>query len=261
MKNPVIFFSVLMFSTVIVSAQSGSVGIGTSTPNSNASLDLGANNKGLLLNRVAITAANLPAPLAAHVQGMVVYNTATAGTSPDNVSPGIYYNSGSRWLRLEPAMALGFFARSAGSQAFTYGSRTTVTDWLSVRNDFATAFNGTTLTVPAGMGGWYSINASWELQNAGASGTNYRSSNNQLEIRVNGITVVTGYTHDFVTGGVVGGNPIGVGTTNASIGYFLNDGDQVTIRIYHQATNAAASNAAVNVTALAGGTWFSVLRL
>ena len=76
------------------------VGIGSSSPNVNASLELGANNKGFLPNRVALTATNLAAPLTAHVQGMVIYNMATAGTSPNNVTPGLYYNDGTKWVRL-----------------------------------------------------------------------------------------------------------------------------------------------------------------
>ncbi|MEI3788256.1 MULTISPECIES: hypothetical protein [unclassified Chryseobacterium] len=76
------------------------MGIGSSSPNVNAGLELGANNKGFLPNRVALTATNLAAPLTAHVQGMVIYNTATAGTSPNNVTPGLYYNDGTKWVHL-----------------------------------------------------------------------------------------------------------------------------------------------------------------
>jgi uncharacterized protein (TIGR02145 family) len=56
--------------------------------------------KGLLLPRVALSAVNLASPLSAHVAGMMVYNTATAGTAPYNVTPGIYYNNGINWERV-----------------------------------------------------------------------------------------------------------------------------------------------------------------
>ncbi len=78
-------------------AQTGGIGINTPNPNPNAALDIVSTNKGLLPPRVALTSTNSPAPLGAHVTGMVVYNTATAGTSPNNVIPGLYYNDGSQW--------------------------------------------------------------------------------------------------------------------------------------------------------------------
>ncbi len=78
-------------------------------PDANALLDLknqsdvNASTKGLLLPRVQLTATDKFAPLSAHVMGMVVYNTATAGTAPNNVTPGYYYNNGAKWIRLADA--------------------------------------------------------------------------------------------------------------------------------------------------------------
>jgi hypothetical protein len=43
---------------------------------------------------------NLVSPLTAHIAGMVVYNTATAGSGTTAVSPGFYYNNGTEWVRL-----------------------------------------------------------------------------------------------------------------------------------------------------------------
>ena len=73
---------------------------GTSAPEPNAILDLNANNtdngsKGLLLPRVALVATTNVNPLTVHVKGMFVYNTATA----NDVSPGVYYNDGTKWIR------------------------------------------------------------------------------------------------------------------------------------------------------------------
>jgi len=70
--------------------------------NADALLQLGdsVTNKGLLLPRVALTAANAATPLSAHVAGMTVYNTATAGSAPNNVAPGLYYNNGTQWVRI-----------------------------------------------------------------------------------------------------------------------------------------------------------------
>ncbi|SRX75387.1 autotransporter outer membrane beta-barrel domain-containing protein [Aequorivita antarctica] len=81
------------------------VGIGTTTPDANALLDVDASTTvgGLLLPRVSLSATNNFAPLTAHVEGMTVYNIATAGTPPDNVTPGYYYNDGGQWIRIAAA--------------------------------------------------------------------------------------------------------------------------------------------------------------
>jgi uncharacterized protein (TIGR02145 family) len=79
---------------------------GTIKPTYDAILDLNAdstgnaNTKGLILPRVALSAANNKAPMALFKAGMLVYNTATAGESPNNVTPGTYYCNGSKWVRV-----------------------------------------------------------------------------------------------------------------------------------------------------------------
>lgn len=65
-------------------------------PGTNALLELESNNKGLLLPRIALTGTANAAPLTAHTAGMTVYNTATAG----DVTPGYYYNDGTKWVRI-----------------------------------------------------------------------------------------------------------------------------------------------------------------
>ncbi|KFF18072.1 hypothetical protein [Chryseobacterium sp. JM1] len=63
-------------------------------------LESSSNDRGFLLTRIALQAANTAAPLASHIAGMVVFNTATAGTAPNNVTPGLYYNNGTQWIKL-----------------------------------------------------------------------------------------------------------------------------------------------------------------
>lgn len=72
------------------------VGNNPTTINPNSILEMESTNKGMLLPRVALTGTANVAPLAAHVAGMTVYNTATAG----DVTPGYYYNDGAKWVRL-----------------------------------------------------------------------------------------------------------------------------------------------------------------
>ncbi|NII28445.1 hypothetical protein HB364_25405 [Pseudoflavitalea sp. X16] len=235
-------------------AQTGNIGIGTSAPNVNASLELGAANKGLLLNRVALTAADNPAPLAAHVAGMVVYNTATAGTSPNNVSAGIYFNNGARWVRYEPTPT-GLFVKSAGTQMINGAAA--ITDWAVTTNNFGSAWNGSVLTVPAGMQGWYSISAGFQT-NVGGGGS-FRTPFLHISIRINGADVAVGTTSVQVSGGVVAGDPPGSGSATTSIHYYLNAGDQVTIVGSHL-TYSIPGSASVAISADPARTYLSILK-
>ena len=81
-------------------ASSGSVGISNTTPHSSSSLDLGANNRGLLLNRVGLTSVTDNSTISNPATGLFVYNTATAGSGTNRVQPGLYYWNGTRWSRV-----------------------------------------------------------------------------------------------------------------------------------------------------------------
>ncbi len=90
--------SVFLFGTLFTYAQ---VGIGTVTPDPSSVLDINSTDKGLLIPRVALIATNNPAPITpAPVEGMMIYNTATDGTSPNIVTPGFYFWDGSIWNRV-----------------------------------------------------------------------------------------------------------------------------------------------------------------
>ncbi|WP_331138711.1 hypothetical protein [Flavobacterium sp.] len=82
------------------------VGMPTNNPNKDAVLDLnrtdGTSAKGLLLPKVALTGLTSASPMTAHVAGMHIWNTATV-TGTNGVSPGEYYNNGSKWIRVSSA--------------------------------------------------------------------------------------------------------------------------------------------------------------
>lgn len=77
------------------------VGNNPTTLNPNAVLEIESTNKGILLPRVALTAAYDPAPLSAFVNGMFVFNTATN----DSVTTGLYYSDGLKWIRVNAGAA------------------------------------------------------------------------------------------------------------------------------------------------------------
>lgn len=106
------------------------VGIGTSNPSASAQLDVSSTSKGFLPPRVELTATNAAGPISSPATGLLVYNTATAGTSPNNVEPGYYYNSGTpasvQWTRLNngltgsiPSWTVAGTVQSVGLSATT----------------------------------------------------------------------------------------------------------------------------------------------
>jgi hypothetical protein len=113
------FFSLFFFLMMSLGAFAQNVGINATgtNPNTNAGLDIDFPDKGLLIPRVALSSSSSASPLAAHVAGMVVYNTATAG----DVVPGFYYDNGTKWIK-------GFIrGNAAGDMLYWSGS-----EWVMI---------------------------------------------------------------------------------------------------------------------------------
>ncbi|GHT55467.1 hypothetical protein FACS189451_08430 [Bacteroidia bacterium] len=104
----------LMLFLIILGAASVSAQVrigGNGEPNASAVLDLNANDAtnngkaGLALPRVALDSTKtVPAGMATPVNGLTVYNTATA----KDVTPGTYYWENGSWNRLAPATSAGY---------------------------------------------------------------------------------------------------------------------------------------------------------
>jgi hypothetical protein len=100
MKKFNIIYIAGIFALMSGAALNAQVTIGTAqAPNSNAVLELktAGNNKGFLPPRIALVAPHNPAPLTAHVEGMIVYNTTVLA---DSLVKGLYINNGTQWTRL-----------------------------------------------------------------------------------------------------------------------------------------------------------------
>ncbi len=76
------------------------VGVNTTTPNDAAALDVSSTNKGVLFPRVSLSGTNDNTTITSPSAGLLVYNTNTDGSGGNEITPGYFYWSGSKWRRL-----------------------------------------------------------------------------------------------------------------------------------------------------------------
>lgn len=93
----------LFFCLSLSSLTFGQVGVGTTNPDPSARLQVDANPatnaKGFLPPRVALTSSTATSNTISNpATGLMVYNTASAGTGTTTVTPGLYYYNGSSWV-------------------------------------------------------------------------------------------------------------------------------------------------------------------
>ncbi len=105
------FIAFLLFAA----ADAQRVGINNdgSAPDNSAMLDVKNPNKGFLAPRVALTSTGDVTTIPAPATALLVYNTATAGTSPNDVTPGYYYYNGTAWVKFNTGSAGGAGASNA----------------------------------------------------------------------------------------------------------------------------------------------------
>ncbi len=180
-----------MIVTINLHAQTG---IGTTTPNASAKLEVGASDKGFLPPRVALTATNVFAPITglsgstalATAAGLLVYNT----TSNANVLPGYYYWNGTSWVPISTGLMI---ESKTGSFELTPSDN----NKLFLMNA-ASAVNVTIPTLPIGFScqfiqtgaGMITLVTSGTTLNS-ANGLRSRSTNSVVGLIMN--TATTGY--------------------------------------------------------------------
>ena len=120
MKRILVLFCLI--SSFNLSAQTG---IGTTTPHASAKLEVNATNKGFLPPRVTLSGTNDVSTITSPATGLVIYNTATAGTTPNNVIPGYYYYDGAKWNQLVDQSSLNSFSGYVPNYAQSNSSRVT----------------------------------------------------------------------------------------------------------------------------------------
>jgi hypothetical protein len=106
-----IFFTLSLFSSFVF-AQTGNVGIGTTTPNANAIIDIKSNTKGVLLPRMdSVSRKAIP-----NVQGLLVY---------DSTYSSYYFNTGTAWQKLGGTTGVQIVANGTNPGDMLYWNGTT----------------------------------------------------------------------------------------------------------------------------------------
>lgn len=190
MKKNLVF---LLFAQAIL-AQTG---IGTTNPNTSARLEVAASDKGFLPPRVALTASNSFTPItgtAATAAGLLVYNTATAGSAPNNVVPGYYYWNGMTWIQISGGLVI---ESKTGSFSLTSSDNNKLF--------FINSSSAVTVTVPS-----LPIGFSCQLIQTGAGTITFAASGTTLN-SANGLSTRT-------TNSV-----IGLVMNSATVGYVFGD--------------------------------------
>ncbi len=94
-----ILLSIILFIAFKVNAQTG---IGTTSPNASAKLDVYATNKGFLPPRVTLTTALDVTTISSPAEGLLVYNLGSVG-----LQAGYYYWNGANWSTIATATSAG----------------------------------------------------------------------------------------------------------------------------------------------------------
>ena len=82
-----------------LNAQSVGISNVAITPDASSIFEVRSINMGVLIPRIVLTASNVAAPVTSPATSLLIYNTATAGVSPNDVSPGYYYWDGAKWVK------------------------------------------------------------------------------------------------------------------------------------------------------------------
>jgi len=95
--NPIALLTGLLFCYFTASAQ---IGINNTSPNNTSALDITSTDKGFLMTKVALTGTDDTSTISPSPStGLLVYNTATAGSPGSEIVPGFYYFDGTKWRR------------------------------------------------------------------------------------------------------------------------------------------------------------------
>jgi hypothetical protein len=230
-----------------VSNGNAQVGIGTTTPNASAQLEVQSTNKGVLFPRV--TQANRPA---SPVAGLMVYQT-------DN-TPGFYYYDGSAWVRLlssadavpSATSTSGFAARNSPAFVETnaLGSYVSLPDNQNLSADISV--NGSSTLFTLTKAGRYNISYMLSVSDPAVTTT----SPNTLPLELGTRLVLNG---SEVGGSISGGVPFNVNiplvlTLAVPLKYYYGNviinasaGDVIGLQLFNRVLNGNIQRASMTI--------------
>ena len=143
----------LLFLLSIAFNLKAQTGIGTSTPNASAKLEVASSTMGFLPPRIALTGTNdyttiknAAGTSITPATGLLIYNTATTTIDPYKVVPGYYYYNGTSWIAIANGLIIdnsktaGFsLSNNDNNKIFLVTSPTPAT--ITVPNTLAVGFS------------------------------------------------------------------------------------------------------------------------
>ncbi len=254
--------------TSIYNNNTGNVGIGTAAPDASAKLDITSSSSGLLIPRVALTASNVAGPVTSPLTSLLVYNTASAGVSPNAVTPGHYYWDGAEWVSLSggPSSNNWSITGNAGTTVGTNFIGTTdaralafkVNNNLSGYIDYSananTGFGYQTLNVTNAGGGTFNTALGYQAMLVNTSGVSntaigYQAlkanivGNKNTAVGSNSLLTNTGIENTAVGFIALNNNTTGQGNTGVGLGALgSNQGGNYNVAVGYYALNGNTPN-------------------
>lgn len=175
-------------------------GIGTTTPNASAKLEVASSTMGFLPPRIALTGTNDNTTIKnasgtsiTPATGLLIYNTATTTTDPYKVVPGYYYYNGTSWVAIANGLIIDnsktasfSLSTSDNNKIFLISSATAVT--ITVPNSLPVGFS--CQIIQGGVGQIVLAAGSGVTLNS-ANGNSTRATNSVIGLVMN--TTTTGF--------------------------------------------------------------------
>lgn len=255
----------------ITQAQNIGINGNGATPDASAILDVSAaptNDKGMLVPRIALSATNVAAPVTAPATSLLVYNTATAGVSPNNVVPGYYYWDGTKWVPLggggddwritgnANTVAGTNFLGTTNAQALEIRTNNVIRTRITTKGQIETLNTGNSVFLGEGAGASDDLSVNENVFIGFNAGTLITSGNKNIAIGTLAFASESlgfdniGIGHRALNGVIFSSNNIAIGSNALSSGSLFNKSNNIAIGKEALLNNNANNNVAIGFQAM-----------
>lgn len=212
----------LLLNTTIANSQNVGINSSGTNPDASAGLDVSFTNKGLLIPRVALTGKTDVATISSAATSLLVYNTANAGTSPNEVFPGYYWWDGTIWNRFSNETLRRFLSSNvinsnavANTAADVTGLSFDVISGVTYKFKFYIVYNAAATTTgsrwsingPTASSLMYSseytLTSTTTTRNIHLTGYNLPASSNASSLTTGNLAIIEGYITPSANGTVI----------------------------------------------------------